>query len=65
MGSGFSGGEWLCCSLFALIAHFSPQNLLTLHAYYQHTFGDLIIHELRMHLKKLLLERMNIFQLTC
>jgi hypothetical protein len=31
---GFSSNQWLSCSLFAPIAHFSPQNLLTLHAYY-------------------------------
>ena len=34
MGSGFSNGEWLCCSLFALIAHSSPENLLTCHLIY-------------------------------
>jgi hypothetical protein len=31
MGSGFSNGKWLCCSLFALSAHSSPENLLTCH----------------------------------
>jgi hypothetical protein len=32
MGSGFSNGQmvvWLCCSLFALIAHLSPYLPLT------------------------------------
>jgi hypothetical protein len=31
VGSGFSNGKWLCCSRFALIAHLSPENLLTRH----------------------------------
>lgn len=30
-----SGYQWLCCSLLALIAHLSPQNLLTCHLIYQ------------------------------
>ena len=34
MGSGFSNGQWLCCSRFAPSAHLSPENLLTCHAYY-------------------------------
>ncbi len=34
MGSGFSNGEWLCCSRFALSAHSSPENLLTCHLIY-------------------------------
>jgi hypothetical protein len=33
--SGFSDDQWLCCSLFAPSAHSWPENLLTLHAYYQ------------------------------
>jgi hypothetical protein len=35
MGSGFSNGEWLCCSLFASSAHSSRRNLLTCHLIYQ------------------------------
>src|SRR6266571_3942921 len=35
MGSGFSNGSWLYCSLLAPIAHSSPQNLLTCHLIYQ------------------------------
>jgi hypothetical protein len=35
MGSGFSHGQWLCCSLFAPIAHSWPSNLLRLHLIYQ------------------------------
>jgi hypothetical protein len=34
MGGGFSNGSWLSCSLLALIAHSSPQNLLTCHLIY-------------------------------
>jgi hypothetical protein len=34
MWSGFSSGEWLCCSLFTLIAYSSPENLLTCHLIY-------------------------------
>ncbi len=32
--SGFSGGQWLCCSPFTQTAHASRQNLLTLHRNY-------------------------------
>jgi len=35
MWSDIPNGEWLCCSLLALIAHLSPQNLLTCHLIYQ------------------------------
>jgi hypothetical protein len=35
MGSGFSQGHLYQCLLFAPIAHSSPENLLTRHAYYQ------------------------------
>jgi hypothetical protein len=41
MWSGFSNGEWLCCSLFAPIAYLSPQNLLTCHLIYQQALQTL------------------------
>jgi hypothetical protein len=41
MGSGFSNGSWLSCSLFAPIAHLSPENLLTCHLIYQE--GNIIM----------------------
>ena len=34
MRSGFSGGQWLCCSPDAPNAHAWPENRLTLRAYY-------------------------------